>query len=267
MRLLALLEKIPDRAGKEDVHRLRTTVRRLEVQLGKCPPKTAKILKRLRRKAGVVRDIDVHLGLLEPAPTPSARPDALSEGWKELREILKTERSRHLGSLRDLVAESAPLLATKLPTLVQRSTAGTATAAEAHRRCSRARERFLQWTRTIPDDPERLHRLRINTKNLRYSLEPLAGYAEPAELAARLKQVQDAIGNWHDWATLQQLAEKELSSPAAGPVCAALGASTARQYRKAHRAAQSARIWIMLRKPVASVHGAAATPQQIGHTG
>jgi CHAD domain-containing protein len=249
--LLALLQTIPDDTGKENVHRLRTTVRRLEVQLGECLAKIAKCLKRLRKKAGRMRDIDVHLALLKK-PLITKRSSHRDNGscfhdnavQDELREIFKTERDRQVDSLRKLVAETAPRMKSKLPLLVERASQRNPSADQAHRTAERVRRRFLQWTRVIPEDPERLHRLRISTKNLRYSLEPLDQFDECAELAAKMKQVQDAIGNWHDWATLQQIAERELKSPDALPVCAALEARTGREYRKARRTCESVRIWI-----------------------
>ncbi len=290
--LLALLERIPgerhrppDRAPaarhgaiparhseKQDVHRLRTTVRRLEVQLSNPPAKVAKSLKALRREAGKVRDIDVHLGLLKSSLLPRLAvrgrisPSAGSSGVRvspaqqELREILEERRDRHLASLRDLVTEVRPLLEARLPALVELASSGTPSARQAHQQASLACNRFLQWTRTIPEDPARLHRLRINAKKLRYSMEPLQAFDEAAELAGKFKQVQDAIGTWHDWTTLHELAERRLDSADAEPLFAALSARTEREYRKARRVARSVRAWIIGHKPVASA--AAAGPPQ-----
>jgi len=250
--LLALLEKIPDHASKEEVHRLRTTVRRLEVQLQNCPPKLAKMLKRLRTKAGRVRDIDVHLGLLKRPLAPRTRPE---ECQNQLREILKGKRDCHVSFLRDLAAESAPLLKAKLPALTEQSSEAAPTQQEAHHVAARSREQYLRWTRRIPEDPTRLHQLRINTKKMRYSLEPLVANEECAELAAKFKQVQDAIGNWHDWDTLKELAVREFGSSKAAPVCRLLEARAEREYRKARRVAQTVRTWVSGSKPVASAVG------------
>jgi CHAD domain-containing protein len=242
IRLLAVLQKLPDRADKEDVHQLRTTVRRLEAHLGKCPPKIAKALKLLRREAGKVRDIDVHSSLLRPAllPRTLANRDAISR----LHEILKTRRDRHLVSLRDALVEAAPLLVAKLPALAESAASSLDGIHDAAARVERARQRYLQWTRNVPNDAERLHRLRINTKKLRYSLESFPDFEEAADLVAKFKQVQDAIGSWHDWATLAQLAERKLESPQAEPLRSMLRARTGREYRKSRRTVASVRTWI-----------------------
>jgi CHAD domain-containing protein len=255
-RLLTLLEKIPNRAGAEDVHRLRTTARRLEVQLLNAPARIAKSLKGLRKKAGKVRDIDVHLALLKPpglrhaGPVTPAAP--LERARQKLRRILKANRARHLVSLRHRVAEAAPLLAARLPALAARAVRGQAASGDAHRQTAFARRHFLQWTRTLPADAGRLHRLRIRTKKLRYSLEPLELHPEAAEFAARLKQVQGAIGSWHDWATLQQLARRALNAPDDKLLGAALRARAAREYRQARHTVQSVRSGMTGGQPVAS---------------
>jgi CHAD domain-containing protein len=257
IRLLALLEKIGNRAGTEDVHRLRTTVRRLEVHLPDCPPKLSKYLKSLRKKAGKVRDIDVHLDLLKtvlPRPTSTPRT-ALSATREKLRQklskILREQRDSHLESLRETVADATPFLEAKLPIQAERASQREADAQNVHKETQRARKRFLQWTRSVPEDPERLHRLRINTKSLRYSMEMLEENEEAAELVVKFKVVQDAIGKWHDWATLTELAERELESPEAEPLFTVLRSGTGREYRKARRTAEHVRAW-MIGKSVAS---------------
>lgn len=243
--LLALLEAMQDDTAKDNVHRLRTTVRRLEVHLHDCPAKIAKSLKRLRKQAGKLRDIDVHLGLLkEPLlRTPTSQGNG-SGAQEKLRKTLKAERNRQAGSLRELVADVAPRMEARLPALIQRAELDGASADQAHGRAQRVREQFLQWTRNVPEDPERLHQLRIKTKSLRYSLEPLERFEECAVLAGKMKEVQDAIGIWHDWATLQQIAESELKASEATRLSGALRTRAAREYRKARRTCESVRTWI-----------------------
>lgn len=253
-------------SSKQDVHLLRTTIRRLEVQLANPPAKVAKPLKNLRKKAGKVRDIDVHIGLLKPPLAPSVSPDhdAISSAQERLREILKAKHDRQLDSLQKQVAEDRPLLEAKLPALADRAALRAPNARAARRQTRQARQRFLQLTRRVPTDAQQFHQLRIQIKKLRYSLEPLESLEEAAELAAKFKQVQDAIGNWHDWATLAELAQSKLSSSDAEPLCAALQARSGREYSKARRAAQNVRSWMSGRKPVASL-AVVSEPQRLIH--
>jgi CHAD domain-containing protein len=263
IHLLALLEKVTARAAAEDVHRLRTTVRRLEVQLGDPPAKVAKSLKRLRRKAGKVRDIDVHLALLKP-PLSSVSPETR---WQnELRHILKDKRARQLGSLCARVAEAAPLLESCLPALVECTPHATVSLRDAPKQVGRARQRFLLWTEEIPADEEGLHQLRIRTKKLRYSLEPLQAHEEAAALVAKLKQVQDAIGKWHDLATLEQFAARSMDPAESAPVLGALHAHSEREYRRARRIAQSVRDWLSEAQPALAA-AAHASPRLIRKAG
>jgi CHAD domain-containing protein len=281
-RLLALMDKVSTRAAVEDVHRLRTTVRRLEVRLGaEMPGKIARTLKTLRRKAGKVRDIDVHLGLLEPPLTPpvSARrqtgqatsrsPHAAEPAaQRKLRKILKAQRRRPLASLRKAVAASAPLLAERLPGLVSRQRQPASSAAQARRAVARVRAQYLEAARELAAGQAALHALRIEAKKLRYALEPHSQYPEAAALVAKLKQVQDSIGQWHDWATLEQLAAQTLDSAAAAPLLAALHARCGREYQRARRTARHLRDSMSATaKPAASVHGPQLVPAPMRRAG
>jgi len=263
IRLLALLDKMTDEASPDDVHKLRTSVRRVEVRLGRCPAKIAKPLRSLRKKAGKVRDIDVHLELLNSAlftgPAASVRED--------LRRILNSKRARHQDSLLKLTADAAPLVGSRLPKVVKHAPAETPNARAAQLATAEARRQFLQWTEKIPEAGEPLHRLRIDTKKLRYSLEPLSAFADAAEMAARLKQVQDSIGSWHDWATLLDLAGRELGSASSESAFAALEARTTREFRKARRTAERVREWMASAKPVASVPRANTSQRLIRKAG
>jgi len=241
-----------DQADPDDVHKLRTTVRRVEVRLTHCPPKVAKSLRSLRKQAGKVRDIDVHLDLLKAplftAPAPAGGAASVRD---QLRGALKSKRTRHEDSLLHLVGDAAPLLESKLPKVVRQSAVPEPDASNVRQRTAEARQRFLQWTRNIPEAGAQLHRLRIDAKKLRYSLEPLSAFAEAAEMADRLKQVQDAIGSWHDWATLLELACRELGSPNSEPAYAALEARVTREFNKAHRTTERVRHWMESAKPAA----------------
>jgi CHAD domain-containing protein len=268
VRLLALLGKMADKGDEEDVHKLRTTVRRLEVQLGQCPSKIAKSLKSLRRKAGKVRDVDVHLGLLRSSlfTGPAAAPNAAAVCDK-LRRALESERERHVESLLRVVEDAAPLLEARLPKVVQHAAKPEPGARAAHHFTNAARLKFLQWTRSIPEEGAPLHRLRIDAKKLRYSLEPLSAFAESAEVAEHLKQVQDAIGTWHDWATLLELAGRELGSGASEPAYAAMEVRTTREFLKARHTAERVRQWMIAAKPAAAARRGSSSQTLIRKAG
>ncbi len=59
--------------------------------------------------------------------------------------------------------------------------------------------------------PKNLHAYRIEVKRLRYVLEMAEeDTGEQHRLIAELKKVQDAIGEWHDWLELRDLAHQAL---------------------------------------------------------
>jgi CHAD domain-containing protein len=59
--------------------------------------------------------------------------------------------------------------------------------------------------------PGRLHEARITLKRIRYLAELAEESAAQKDFIRELKQVQDAVGEWHDWQELTDTAEKRFS--------------------------------------------------------
>jgi CHAD domain-containing protein len=280
-RVLSWVGKVESRADVEDVHRLRTSIRRLEAQLGaNAPAEVRKSLKALRRKAGKVRDLDVHLGLLKkplfPAPGTKAEAGGEAENDKpkadpaqeKLQQILKQQRREHLDSLRERIADLAPLLRSRLPEVAEQLPQPHRSLSSVQQKAGRARQQYMKWTLELPVDDAGLHQLRIRAKKLRYAMEPLQEFEEAAALVARFKKVQDDIGLWHDWLTLEQLAVATLDPVEAADFLKALHDRCASQHRRALRTAGNVRRWMgAARKPVESASGSSAEPvpaQRVG---
>ncbi|MGH9483298.1 MAG: CHAD domain-containing protein, partial [Terriglobales bacterium] len=92
-RLARLLPQAARHPQPDVVHRLRTHIRRAEALLGVHPPaqtdpKLCKQLQKLRRRAGRVRDLDVHLGLLRGVHVEGdqGRKQALLQAMEPRRE-------------------------------------------------------------------------------------------------------------------------------------------------------------------------------------
>ena len=273
-RLLGLLRNLPRRAGVDVIHRLRTSVRRLEAQLEmphaaaedglfRCPPRVARALRTLRKKAGRVRDIDVHLALLSDPQfsSPSAR-----RLRAPLLRHLRASRAVHLRALRQRALKVRPRLERKLPELLRRAefTEDPATAA---RLSAQVRQRFLELSRNIPEDAALLHRLRIDAKHLRYGLEPHGRFESAEPLLAHLRKVQQAIGDWHDWATLHELARRILTQPGAGEFLAQLQQRTAREFTRARRSVHKARLRMLNMDDAGSVPPLQAMQQTLTKAG
>ena len=104
---------------------------------------------------------------------------------------------------------------------------------------------------------------RLKVKELRYVLQ-MAGDAERNELVARLGEVKDAIGEWHDWETLAGIAAEQLTHGARCPLVHQIRSTVSREYDRAlaltlaapvRAAARSCR---SRRRPWISARGAAA---------
>lgn len=210
------------------VHRLRTTTRRIEGQLAmlallpeipehnKLARKTQRILKKLRRAAGNVRDLDVQLDLIRSV-TPEDASASLERDASELRIALERQREKAAAKLLKELhwhqADAAVLLEALLDALKPNETLALAPA----QLTTLARDWFTENAppepENDPDDPEHLHTLRKNAKLARYIAENAPKSAKtPRRLAAQFESVQEAGGHWHDWLVLAGIASDRLGS-------------------------------------------------------
>lgn len=224
--------KLSSKSRAESVHRFRTGTRRLQILLGELSPKLdrsekklLKLLGRIRKRAGKVRDLDVQLAALRSLKVP-----------REPRR--KTQLVNHLIELR---GEQEKKL---------RKAAGGTTVREIRKRLKRAAKRFnsdvsrdpLAAARSILQQLERagaplteavLHQYRIQSKRARYAAEFAGPTQEAAQFIAELKKIQDALGDWHDWLTLTKTAIEHLGEVRESPLVAELHNVTGAKYRHA----------------------------------
>lgn len=219
-------------ASKHAVHSVRTGTRKLEAVLRKLvedhpgatrlrtsAKETGRELKRIRKAAGPVRDLDVHRQLAKElrsqrlAAGGSASADDLDHGHRQLDHALQQRRERAAAKLEKVLKKEEVRLEAALEHV---SKAMSHLRAASPPPLTTARE----WARnsSMPsngDFQDNLHGYRKQTKPARY----LAGLEEasaPARrLAKRLKKMQDTIGRWHDLMLLADEAEKVLGKRAA----------------------------------------------------
>jgi len=222
------LSSEPDAAT---VHSFRTTCRRLETLLQRLIPvcdgnqkKLLKLLARIRRRAGRIRDIDVQLAALRSfrVPQEPRRKRQLVEQLIEVRE----EQEQRLAKLlkRRYILEIHKRARRALQTLKISSLADPLAV---------AKEILSSVSLAGPVTDEVLHRYRIAVKRARYAAEFARRSSEATQFIARLKQVQDALGNWHDWMTLTQTAKKQLGEVSQSPLVAVLHNETRVKFRYA----------------------------------
>jgi CHAD domain-containing protein len=198
----------------ESVHRMRVASRRLRTALrvfGEClPAQPLKVwnreVKRVTRALGEARDLDVQIAFLADHDSPR-RPLRLRPGIRRLRLRMEQRRAdlqqRVIRRVQELetsrVAES---MLDRLSPLAVAVPASTALMRRVQREVQNHLDELLEF-RPYVDRPKcvaELHRMRIATKHLRYTLELLRplhseAFKEPLEAA---KLIQQLLGDLHD---------------------------------------------------------------------
>lgn len=194
------------------VHKLRTTTRRIEAQLellallpdlpkhDKPATKTRKRLRKLRRAAGRVRDLDVQHGLVQ----------SKSNEAHQLRSLFKHQHERAAEQLIDTLNKHQAKLTRNLEALLEALAPAESLSISAEYLAKLA----LDWyVRNAPaaakQNHRQLHDVRKAAKLARYISES-AGSTPARRLARTFESLQQSGGNWHDWLTLSGIAHDEL---------------------------------------------------------
>jgi len=226
------LVKLSSKPRAENVHRFRTGTRRLQILLGELSPKLdhsqkklLKLLGRIRKRAGKVRDLDVQLEALRTLKMPR-EPRRKTQLVNRLIEL----RSRQEEKLRkavdgDTVREIRKRLkraSKNLKPAASRDPLGVA------RKMLEAIGRA-----DAPVTEALLHQYRIVSKRARYAAEFAEPSIEAEQFIAGLKRLQDVLGDWHDWLTLTQTASKHLGEVRESALVAELHNVTGAKFRHA----------------------------------
>jgi CHAD domain-containing protein len=209
---LALADPVP-----KAVHKVRTTTRRIEAQLallallpdlpGHAKPakKAHKLLRKIRRAAGRVRDLDVQSDLVESKSKEADRLRSLfkrqrKRAAEELAAAIDKHQGRLTRALEDLLQALSPVESLAVPTAC-------------------LAQLILDWyARHAPATARQNHRQLHDTRKAAKLARYLAESAPSTRTLARtFESLQQSGGNWHDWLTLSNIAQHELgaSSPLA----------------------------------------------------
>lgn len=242
------LQKLSRKPTAENVHGFRTCSRRVETmleELGVSPSgnqkKLLKLLSRLRKRAGRVRDLDAQIVALRSLKIPQ-EPARRSQLMRVLIEERARREKKLVGSFdSQTVAEARKRLkraANQLKGLEK-----TDVFALARGRVSRLAADRGPITEKI------LHQYRILGKRARYLAE-LAGKDSAAEqFIAQLKRMQDVLGDWHDWLQLSARAEELFGGVSGSALVAALQNVTRAKFRQAVHALMETRTALGSKKP------------------
>ena len=216
----------------DSVHSFRTTSRRLQTLLEQIVPnrdrnekKLLKMLDRIRRRAGKVRDLDVQLAALRSLKVPQ-EPRRKTQLMHSLIE-LRVKHDKKLNKL--LNKETIHEIRKRLKRACRK-----ANLVAGGNALPSARAILAQIVRPAgPVTEDVLHQYRIAVKRARYAAEFAPKSAEAAQFIAQLKRLQDALGNWHDWLTLTNTAAKQLGDVNQSTLVAALHNVTRGKFRQA----------------------------------
>ncbi len=220
--ILARLErgrlKVLQGKDPEALHDFRVSLRRLRTclrLLESCYPHRSlepvkALLKGAAQTTNSLRDLEVSGELWKSLP-PLPRVSSGLEEWLKTQEEIRRMREKEVREY----LRATPLvrrLSALGPKLDLRANGAKAAclAAEAF---SREREKLsglLRKTRGPKTGPALLHKLRVQAKRVRYSLEEFA-FLLPGrgqDLASACKKAQNALGDWRDTESALRLLEK-----------------------------------------------------------
>ena len=223
---------VRDGVGVDAVHDMRTAIRRLRTAItlhGDAAPKKERVtvedeLKRVARRLGTVRDLDVLLETLDAhAAAGRARnhdgTEPLRDAWRTEREAGAERLTEELGRPRFSDAlRDAKRLARPRRDGAQNGDPGAG--AETERVATQAPGRIWDAFGAVlayqvdpkTADPDVIHQLRIAAKKLRYTLEAFQDALDPgASLIADVTALQDAAGSMHDGIVAAQRARSTVA--------------------------------------------------------
>jgi CHAD domain-containing protein len=215
----------------ENVHHFRTNSRRVEALINALAPETRnkkkalKLVAKLRKRAGKVRDTDVQIALLKGLKVPDRQNHRT-----QLLKLLDEEHERHTRKLSK--AADAPTLR------------------ELRKRLRREQESIkfdgidplylavnaLPAVGQSPLTEKTLHDFRIGAKHARYLAELAAENSSAKAFVNELKRAQDAAGEWHDALKLKQRAEKRFGSASESALVSVLQNISRARFRSASHA-------------------------------
>lgn len=215
-------------ASADNVHKFRTNSRRIEALVSEVTPesgsqkKLLKLLAKLRKKAGKVRDLDVQIAFLKELRVP----DRLNQR-AQLLEWLEAEQVRRKKKLAKAFDAST---ADELRKRLRRAQGemrlnGVDLLKLAHER--------LPNPGTTPVSDKMLHACRIQAKRARYLAELAPESPERSYFIEQLKGAQDAIGEWHDILKLKVRAEELFGGVQDSPLVAVLQNVSRAKFRRA----------------------------------
>jgi len=206
----------------DSIHQSRVATRRLKAALELLQPALcdehlkpfSKVLRKLRRRLGPMRDLDVMIGHLTEM---KSRPHAQAIEWllgrlTARREQVREEESSGKGTPARVLSRLGTWWGLREEVDEAREAADSLLAESLHAQLDSFAEQAgrlaagpVAGEESIRQDP---HAVRIAGKSFRYTLEMAAvqGHKLPAGVMGNFKKMQEALGLWHDYVVLTERA-------------------------------------------------------------
>jgi CHAD domain-containing protein len=263
-KLARQMSKLAGKPAPEKVHKFRTSSRRVEVLVSDLAKnrnsndkKLLKLLGRLRKKAGRLRDLDVQSAALRSLKIPQ-EPGRKSQLMRALAEE-RAQREKKLTKSLDKTTVSE----------VRKRLKRTASSLEIPKNAAPlnlARQKLNELEIDQGAVTEKtLHQFRIAGKRARYIAEFAGKDAESTRLIALLNHMQDVIGDWHDWVQLADKAEQLFGGVQDSALVAALRNITRAKFRQAVSTLTETRI-ALAEKKLVSIAAPSRAPSRPGST-
>ncbi|HKW17883.1 MAG TPA: CHAD domain-containing protein [Terriglobales bacterium] len=199
--------RLSKKVEPRNVHHFRTNSRRVEALVDHLAPesrnkkKLLRLVSKLRKRAGKLRDLDVQIAYLKNLRLPDGQNHRA-----QLLELLDDEHARRSRKLaHSFSSETVHELRKRL----------------RHEQKEirldgidplRVAMSVLPKLGQLPTTEKALHASRIAAKHARYIAELAGDTPHASFFIEELKRAQDAIGEWHDILKLKQKAEKQFGS-------------------------------------------------------
>jgi CHAD domain-containing protein len=234
-RMSRYLGRLAKEAKSADVHRFRTNSRRVETLVSELAPQTSnkkkllKLLAKLRKRAGKVRDLDVQIVFLKELKIPDRQNHRA-----QLLEALAEEQARRSKKLKKYFdSETVKQLRKRL------RRAQSEVTLDGIDPLKLAFNHLPKLPSTAPTE-KTLHACRIAAKRARYLAELVPDSPEAKIFLTELKRAQDEIGQWHDVLKLTERAEGLFGGVRDSALVSALQNVSHARFRRAGSALHSA---------------------------
>jgi CHAD domain-containing protein len=244
------LKSLPVEPPPSEVHKLRTTTRRVEAivsvlaQLdGKESRCLLKSIEPVRKAAGGVREMDVMI-----SNARKLARHATGDSFARLIDQLQIARLQNSAGLRRAIRKRRDSARKNLKEYIRlvraesardKRTASAKGSAEndgIHTAAINVLRELGEWP---PLSAENIHEFRLKVKSLRYILQ-LSADANP-RLTDALGNAQRRIGDWHDWHQLQEIAREILNQERDEALLTRISQTTTRRFAQALAAANALR--------------------------